>query len=223
MARNSTQGVHRDRKILFAIKRADAEPLTRADLQYDFLKSIFDDDQVVFTDPFQTLGGKPPGSKVTFRDLYVNALVNSPRSSKNIKDKMVDTPEFGNDFAKISLLANVGRINTTMACKCVVIVDAFASYGANKTSSVFPEMRTALRTYHPVPSLQMTDDNLQDAPRIKNTLKFVRTPREKDSNNVPLNPSDVVMEQVSCTALFRSVATDEPCLARRTYSIDQCR
>lgn len=32
-------------------------------------------------------------------------------------------------------------------------------------------MRTALRTYHPVPSLQKTDGNLQDAPRIKNCLK----------------------------------------------------
>lgn len=30
---------------------------------------------------------------------------------------MVETPEFAIDFAKISLLANVGRINTTMACK----------------------------------------------------------------------------------------------------------
>ena len=116
MARNSTQGVHRDRKILFAIKRADAEPLTRADLQYDFLKSIFDDDQVVFTDPFQTLGGKPPGSKVTFRDLYVNALYNSNKCSKVLKEKMVENPAFAIEFAKISLLTNVGRINTTMAC-----------------------------------------------------------------------------------------------------------
>jgi len=32
-------------------------------------------------------------------------------------------------------------------------------------------MRTALRTYHPVPSLQKTNGNLQDAPRIKNILK----------------------------------------------------
>ena len=33
-----------------------------------------------------------------------------------LRDKMTETPEFGTDFAKISLLANVGRINTTMAC-----------------------------------------------------------------------------------------------------------
>ena len=116
-SRNNNQSVPRDRKALFAIKRADAEPLTRADLQYDLLKCIFDDDQAVFTDPFETLDGRPSGSKVTFRDLYVNALVNSPRSSKNIKEKMIETPEFGSDFAKIALLTNIGRINTTMACE----------------------------------------------------------------------------------------------------------
>ena len=41
---------------------------------------------------------------------------------------------------------------------------------------VFPEMRTALRTYHPVPSLQKTDGNLQDAPRIKNILNMSPQP-----------------------------------------------
>lgn len=56
-------------------------------------------------------------------------------------------------------------------------------------------MRTALRTYHPVPSLQKTDGNLQDAPRIKNTLKFCRLAHETAS--VPMAPNDVVMEQVS--------------------------
>lgn len=30
---------------------------------------------------------------------------------------MVDTPAFAIELAKISLLTNVGRINTTMACK----------------------------------------------------------------------------------------------------------
>jgi Ino eighty subunit 1 len=43
---------------------------------------------------------------------------------------------------------------------------------------VFPEMKTALRTYHPVPSLQKTDGNAQDAPRIKNCLKAALLPSE---------------------------------------------
>ncbi|KAI0936163.1 hypothetical protein AcW1_000469 [Taiwanofungus camphoratus] len=71
---------------------------------------------------------------------------------------MVETPAFAIEFAKISLLTNVGRINTTMA--------------------FFPEMKTALRSYHPVPSLQKTDGNLQDAPRIKNCLKAALLPFE---------------------------------------------
>lgn len=30
---------------------------------------------------------------------------------------MIDTPAFATELAKFSLLTNVGRINTTMACK----------------------------------------------------------------------------------------------------------
>ncbi|KAJ7139854.1 hypothetical protein C8R44DRAFT_765583 [Mycena epipterygia] len=126
------------------IKRNDAEPLTREDVQYDLLYHIFQDKTNVFHSPI-------PGKLCTFRDLYIHALYNSNKCSKVLKDKMVDTPAFGVELGKISLLTNVGRINTTMA--------------------FFPEMKTALRTYHPVPSLQKTDGNAQDAPRIKNCLK----------------------------------------------------
>ena len=47
--------------------------------------------------------------------------------------------------------------------------------------AVFPEMRTAMRTYHPVPSMQMheyTRKNLQDAPRLKSQLKAALLPQE---------------------------------------------
>ncbi|TFY62154.1 hypothetical protein EVJ58_g4032 [Rhodofomes roseus] len=135
------------------IKRGDAEPLTREDLQYDLLYYIFADRTVAFVDFLAP--GKP---LVNFCDLYVNALYNSSKCSKVLKDKMVETPAFAIEFAKISLLTNVGRINTTMA--------------------FFPEMKTALRSYHPVPSLQKTDGNLQDAPRIKNCLKAALLPSE---------------------------------------------
>lgn len=95
------------------IKRNDGEPLTREDLQYALLRHIFDDQHAVFTDPFSA----EPSKKVTFRDLYVNALLSSPRSSRAIKDKMLEMPEYATDFAMLALLANVGRINTTMACE----------------------------------------------------------------------------------------------------------
>ncbi|EMD41742.1 hypothetical protein CERSUDRAFT_79380 [Gelatoporia subvermispora B] len=135
------------------IKRNDAEPLTREDLQYDLLYYIFADRTPAFVDPLAP--GRPT---VNFCDLYVNALYNSSKCSKVLKDKMVETPAFAIEFAKIALLTNVGRINTTMA--------------------FFPEMKTALRSYHPVPSLQKTDGNLQDAPRIKNCLKAALLPSE---------------------------------------------
>ncbi|KIP12617.1 hypothetical protein PHLGIDRAFT_98083 [Phlebiopsis gigantea 11061_1 CR5-6] len=147
------------------IKRADAEPLTREDIQYDLLYFIFADPTQAFIDSMAP--GQP---LVNFCDLYVNALFNSSKCSKVLKDKMVDTPEFAIEFAKIALLTNVGRINTTMA--------------------FFPEMKTALRSYHPVPSLQKSDGNLQDAPRIKNCLKAALLPQEM-KGGPPTTPQEI--------------------------------
>ncbi|CDO72386.1 hypothetical protein BN946_scf184977.g85 [Trametes cinnabarina] len=148
------------------IKRADAEPLTREDLQYDLLYYIFVDPTKAFVDYLA-----PNQPLVNFCDLYVNALWNSPKCSKVLKDKMVETPAFAIEFAKIALLTNVGRINTTMA--------------------FFPEMKTALRSYHPVPSLQKTDGNLQDAPRIKNCLKAALLPFEFKTPP-PSTPAEII-------------------------------
>ncbi|KAI0762831.1 hypothetical protein C8Q74DRAFT_1371814 [Fomes fomentarius] len=148
------------------IKRTDAEPLTRDDLQYDLLYYIFTDRTKCFIDYLA-----PDQPVVNFCDLYVNALYNSPKCSKVLKDKMVETPAFAIEFAKIALLTNVGRINTTMA--------------------FFPEMKTALRSYHPVPSLQKTDGNLQDAPRIKNCLKAALLPFEFKTPP-PSSPAEII-------------------------------
>jgi Ino eighty subunit 1 len=109
------QGTQRNRTL--AVKHQDGEPLTRVDLQYDLLYYLFTDPNKVFTDPYLTLHGDPAGTKVTFRDLYVNTLLHSPRCSKVSREKLQDNPEFADEFAKIALLSNVGRINTTMACK----------------------------------------------------------------------------------------------------------
>ena len=97
------------------IKRNDAEPLTREDVQYDLLYHIFSDARTVFTNPIKNTPGETP-AKLHFCDLYVNALYKSSKCSKVLKDKMVETPMFAVELAKISLLTNVGRINTTMAC-----------------------------------------------------------------------------------------------------------
>ncbi|KAG6897333.1 hypothetical protein C0992_002391 [Termitomyces sp. T32_za158] len=159
------------------IKRHDAEPLTREDVQFDLLHYIFSDGNAVFTNP--TPGANPLSGiteKVTFADLYISALYNSSKCSKVLREKMVETPAFATELAKISLLTNVGRINTTMA--------------------FFPEMKTALRTYHPVPSLQKTNGNAQDAPRIKNCLKAALLPSEIKSVP-PSSPEEIMDKRVS--------------------------
>ena len=86
--------------------------MTREDVQFDLLDFIFSNDKAVFTDPFNSKKGK-----VTFGDLYISSISNSVKCSKVLKDKMIETPAFALELAKISLLTNVGRINTTMACK----------------------------------------------------------------------------------------------------------
>jgi len=98
------------------IKRNDAEPLTREDVQFDLLNHIFSDVKAVFTSPVPE-----KTAKITFSELYVSALYSSSKCSKVLKDKMVDTPAFAVEFAKISLLTNVGRINTTMACETATV------------------------------------------------------------------------------------------------------
>jgi Ino eighty subunit 1 len=57
-------------------------------------------------------------------------------------------------------------------------------------------MKTALRTYHPVPSLQKTDGNAQDAPRIKNCLKAALLPSELKTVP-PSTPEDILEKAVS--------------------------
>ena len=173
------------------IKRNDAEPLTREDVQYDLLNYIFSDKTAAFT---STVAGR--AEKICFSELYINALYSSAKCSKVLKDKMIDTPAFATELAKFSLLTNVGRINTTMACKLLFYCLQDDSGIHLTLSLVFPEMKTALRTYHPVPSLQKTDGNAQDAPRIKNCLKAALLPSEIKAIP-PSTPEEILAKRVS--------------------------
>ena len=103
------------RRVL-AIKRTDGEPLTRADIQFDLLQAIFANNQAVFTDPHTPPNSDSPPPKITFKDLYIKSIYNSPKATKALKDKMKELPAFSLDFAMLSLLVNVGRVNTTMSC-----------------------------------------------------------------------------------------------------------
>ncbi|KAG6900160.1 hypothetical protein C0993_002089 [Termitomyces sp. T159_Od127] len=150
-----------------ALKRTDGEPLTRFDIQYDVLHHIFHDAQAVFTDPYPS---GDSAAKVTFRDLYIRTILHSQKATKALKDKMTDSATFAEDFAMLALLVNVGRVNTTM--------------------SFFPEMKTAIRTYHPIPALQRTTGNLQDAPRIKHILKSANL--GNSHGPMPSTPADIL-------------------------------
>ncbi|KAG6850314.1 hypothetical protein H0H93_014889 [Arthromyces matolae] len=149
-----------------ALKRGDGEPLTRFDLQYDVLYHVFRDSKAVFTDPYSDSSL----AKITFHDLYIKTILHSPKATKALKDKMTESEIFADDFAMLALLVNVGRINTTM--------------------SFFPEMKTTIRTYHPIPALQRTTGNLQDAPRIKHILKSASL--KEDNGPPPSTPSDIL-------------------------------
>ncbi|TGJ86180.1 hypothetical protein E0Z10_g2565 [Xylaria hypoxylon] len=134
------------------LKKEDGEPLWRRDIQYDFLRAVFDDETKVFTNSYE------PGSseKQGFADLYIDTMARSSKTSKVLRDKLLSDREAAKGMAMVCLLVNVGRMNTTL--------------------NFFPEMRAQLRTYHAIPSLQAHQDasaykQLQDAPRLKSILK----------------------------------------------------
>lgn len=133
------------------LKKDDGEPLWRVDIQYDFLKAVFDNETRVFTNTYDdTL------PKQNFADLYIDTMSRSSKTSKVLRDKLLSDREAAKGMAMVCLLVNMGRMNTTL--------------------NFFPEMRAQLRTYHAIPSLQAHQDahaykQLQDAPRLKSILK----------------------------------------------------
>jgi Ino eighty subunit 1 len=111
----SPQSTSTPNRRVIPIKRVEGELLTRRDLQYDFLRNIFSDTYAVFTNPWPDQGD-PPGSKLTFRNIYIKTILHSTKATKAFRDKLADSDIFAEDFAMIALLVNVGRINTTMSC-----------------------------------------------------------------------------------------------------------
>lgn len=132
------------------IKKEDGTPLWRKEIQYEFLRLVIEDTTPVFT----RFSDKKPGCN--FADIYIDCLVQSNKTSKVLKERLLKDREAGQNMAMICLLVNVGRMNTTL--------------------NFFPEMRAQLRTYHSIPSLQAYKSqkdykSLQDAPRLKSILK----------------------------------------------------
>ncbi|KAF2090614.1 hypothetical protein K490DRAFT_17976, partial [Saccharata proteae CBS 121410] len=148
-ANGSVSSVYSGNKIRH-LKKEDGVPLWRKDIQYDFLRRVFDDETRVFHKVSDGTGGH------TFADIYLDAMAKSSKCSKILKDKLLTERTQAVNMAMVCLLVNVGRMNTTL--------------------NFFPEMRAQLRTYHSIPSLQAHQDpnaykQLQDAPRLKSILK----------------------------------------------------
>lgn len=94
------------------LKKDDGEPLWRRDIQFDFLKRIFEDDTACFTNPYEP----DAFPKQTFADLYIDAMARSSKTSKILRDKLLTEHEPAKNMAMVCLLVNLGRMNTTLNC-----------------------------------------------------------------------------------------------------------
>lgn len=94
------------------LKKDDGEPLWRSDIQYDFLRGVFDDPQKVFTNSYE-----PLREKQTFADLYIDTMARSSKTSKILKDKLLTEHTPAKNMAMVCLLVNLGRMNTTLNCQ----------------------------------------------------------------------------------------------------------
>ncbi len=94
------------------LKKEDGEPLWRKDIQYDFLRAVFDNEQDVFTNSYE----KDRLGKQCFADLYIDTMSRSSKTSKVLRDKLLSDREAAKGMAMVCLLVNIGRMNTTLNC-----------------------------------------------------------------------------------------------------------
>ncbi|KAK6457678.1 uncharacterized protein RJT20DRAFT_125493 [Scheffersomyces xylosifermentans] len=156
------------------LKKSDGEPFWRKDIQYDFLQALFDDETACFTNTFPhcDVPNANNNPKIPFSDLYIRTLVESSKCSKILKERLIKDTDLGKSVSKVCLLVNAGRMNTTI--------------------NFVPEMRSTLRTYHSIPSLQADPQYggskpLQDTPRLKSILKAVC-----EDDNIPKDLDEIL-------------------------------
>lgn len=108
-ANGSVSSVYSGNKIRH-LKKEDGVPLWRKDIQYDFLRNVFDDQTRVFHKVSDGTSGH------TFADIYLDAMAKSSKCSKILKDKLLTERAAAINMAMVCLLVNVGRMNTTLNC-----------------------------------------------------------------------------------------------------------
>lgn len=160
------------------LKKSDGEPFTRNDIHFQFLSDLLSDKRQLFSNPYKeffSLDFHPietrvinvtdddydaksfiGNEKLTFSQIYILTIASSTKCSKVLRDKLLFDHYVAFSTCVLSLLVNMGRLNTTV--------------------NFFLEMTSQLRTFHSIPCLQhySTDPKpLQDTPRIKSILKTI--------------------------------------------------
>lgn len=93
------------------LKKDDGIPLWRKDIQFAFLRAVFEDTAPVFTK------ASDHTKNHTFADIYIDAMAKSSKTSKILKDKLLSDRGAALNMAMVCLLVNVGRMNTTLNCQ----------------------------------------------------------------------------------------------------------
>jgi hypothetical protein len=94
------------------LKKKDGEPLLRKDIQYDFLKAVFDDERKEFTNSYES-----DKTKQCFADLYIDTMSRSSRTGKVLRDKLLSDRDAAKGMAMVCFLVNIGRMNATLHCQ----------------------------------------------------------------------------------------------------------
>jgi Ino eighty subunit 1 len=103
------------------LKKEDGQPLWRRDIQFLFLRHVFEDQTAVFTMDSDGSTGH------TFADIYIDAMARSSKTSKILKEKLLAERTQALNMAMVCLLVNVGRMNTTLNCQHAILYIAQTS------------------------------------------------------------------------------------------------
>jgi Ino eighty subunit 1 len=93
------------------IKKPDGKPLLRKDIQFALLSYIFHNDKAVFTSSYDAAS-----PKMTFSELYIDSMARSSKCSRVVREKLQIDTDLAISVAMVSLLVNVGKMNTTLTC-----------------------------------------------------------------------------------------------------------
>jgi hypothetical protein len=93
------------------IKKRDGLPLLRGDIQFALLSYIFHDQREVFTSSYSA-----NAPKMTFAELYIESMSRSSKCSRVVREKLMMDLDLAISVAMVSLLVNVGKMNTTLTC-----------------------------------------------------------------------------------------------------------